>query len=86
MTMTGSDTTGRGVGNAMGARQVTDAAATSELGGWARGALVVFGVLAGVLGVALLINPLAAVGSLATLAGFALIVAGILGLKLVSLR
>ena len=86
MTMTGSDITGRGVGGAMGARQATDAAATSELGGWARGALVVFGVLAGVLGVALLINPLAAVGSLATLAGFALIVAGILEIVSPQLR
>ncbi len=84
--MAGSDTTGLSGGGATGARQMTEAAATSELGGWARGALVVLGVLASILGVALLINPLAAVGSLATLAGFAFFVAGFLEIVSPQLR
>jgi uncharacterized membrane protein HdeD (DUF308 family) len=63
-----------------------DASATSEPGGWARGALGVLGILAAVLGVALLLNPLAAVGSLATLAGFALFVAGFLEIVSPQLR
>ena len=84
--MAGSETRDVGGAGTTGTRRAMEAPAISELGGWARGALGILGVLAAVLGVALLVNPLAAVGSLATLAGFALIVAGLLEIVTPQLR